>query len=311
MSSPVLKYLSQASRLGWRQGALAAQFSMIPSSIERKHLFSVYGTNDIDLALFWSIPKLNRRGHHYIIGINLGVQQNPYQPVPAVSYGTAADGEDGDDDEEKVAASRALYEQTMRDQVALVNALTNNPHFRDESPVKISLRSADEIKHASFEDSKLRHTPVRVLIKNCSWNKHIEFTLEMLSSEDPMVPHRASAASAGAPPQLSNTNPHVNAHPFFWSGPTITTSYLEPLQEIELVVLACFTAYGVYDINRWRLSVQVVKPMKKKRGAQRKNAEGLADLDEERYSLPPPPLPQSIGKGFMQMPNLAHYLTVS
>ncbi|KAG0255917.1 Trafficking protein particle complex 8 [Actinomortierella ambigua] len=315
MSSPVLRYLSQASRLGWRHGALAAQFSMIPSTVERKHLFTVYGTNDIDLALFWNIPKLNRRGHHYIIGINLGVQQNPYQPMPAansVSYGAALgeDDDEDDDDEEKVAARRALYDQTMREQVALVKALTNNPHFRDESPVKILLRSADVVAHGSYATSRLCHTPVRVLVKNCSWNKHIEFTLEMLSSEDPMVPHpRGTAAGTGGggalPAISSTTNPHVNAQPFFWSGPTITTSYLEPLQETEVVVLACFTAFGVYDINRWRLSVQVVKPMRKKR----RNTKKGADADED--SLQPPALPQSIGKGFMQMPNLAHYIQVS
>ncbi|KAG0226837.1 Trafficking protein particle complex 8 [Actinomortierella wolfii] len=306
MSSAVLRHLSQASRLGWRQGALAAQFSMIPSTVERKHLFSAYGTNDIDLALFWNIPKLNRRGHHYIIGINLGVQQNPYQPITAV----AGDDDDDDDDDDKVAARRALYDQTMREQVALVNALTNNPHFRDESPVKISLRSPDVVEHGSFETRKLCHVPVRVLIKNCSWNKHIAFTLEMLSSEDPMQLHRTAAATGGrgsvAP---GNTNPHVNAHPFYWSGPTITTTYLEPLQEVEVVVLACFTAFGVYDINRWRLSVQVVKPMKKKKAIKTKGEKAVDD--EDTNSLQPPPVPQSIGKGFMQMPNLAHFIQVS
>ncbi|KAG0253955.1 hypothetical protein DFQ27_007121, partial [Actinomortierella ambigua] len=149
-----------------------------------------------------------------------------------------------------------------------------------ESPVKIQLRSADVVAHESFATSRLCHTPVRVLVKNCSWNKHIEFTLEMLSSEDPMVLHpRGTAAGTGGggalPAMSSTSNPHVNAEPFFWSGPTIPTSYLEPLQETEVVLLANFTAFGVYDISRWRLSAQ------------------------------------SIGKGFMQMPNLAHCIQVS
>ncbi|KAF9350587.1 Trafficking protein particle complex 8 [Mortierella sp. NVP85] len=161
-TSPVLKYFNRSSRLGWRQTSLASQFLFLPKSANRRHLFSVYGTNDIDLALFWNIPKLNRRGHHYIIGINLSVQQNPFQPITADSISSGVldnenedgeNGEDGEDDEdgektEKTEkARRALFEQTLRDRAALVQALTVNPQFRDESPVKISMRSEDAIRH--------------------------------------------------------------------------------------------------------------------------------------------------------------------
>ncbi|KAF9162794.1 hypothetical protein DFQ26_003224 [Actinomortierella ambigua] len=77
--------------------------------------------NDIDLALFRNIPKLNRRGHHYIIGINLGVQQNPHQSIPAVnsvSYGAAVSEEDEDDDDddggENGSTSRAVWPDNAR-----------------------------------------------------------------------------------------------------------------------------------------------------------------------------------------------------
>ncbi|KAF9096380.1 Trafficking protein particle complex 8 [Mortierella sp. AD031] len=307
-TSPVLKYFSRASRLGWRQTSLTAQFASIPAAVDRRHLFSVYGSNDIDLALFWNIPKMNRRGHHYIIGINLGVQQNPFQPIdPADDL----DGEGG----ETETARRALYEQTMRDQAALVQALTMNPQFRDDSPVKIWMRSEDLIKH-DFSQTRLCNTPIKVMIKNCSWNKHIGYTLEMLSSKDPVVPQKAPGLidpqpSQGAAAALADsTNPHVNAHPFFWSGPTFSTGYLEPLAEVEIVLMACFTQYGVYDINRWRLAVQVVKAQRKKKTTTAAAAGESKDQDE-RDSLLPPVVPQGVGKGFMQMPNLAHYIQVS
>ncbi|KAF9934889.1 Trafficking protein particle complex 8 [Linnemannia zychae] len=318
-TAPVLKYFSRASRLGWRQGSLGVQFSSIPTAVDRRYLFSVYGSNDIDLALFWNIPKMNRRGHHYIIGINLGVQQNPFQPIdPADDL----DGEGG----ETETARRALYEQTMRDQAALVHALTNNPQFRDDSPVKIWLRSEDIVSHDFSKSS----TPVKIMIKNCSWNKHIAYTLEMLSSKDPMVPQKSLGSLDNQPPQAAaladSTNPHINANPFFWSGPTFTTGYLEPLAEAEIVLMVCFTEYGVYDINRWRLAVQVVKAQQKKKnkkvitaigesktGATVVTAEATRDSndDNERDALLPPVPPQGIGKGFMQMPNLAHYIQVS
>ncbi|KAG0199180.1 Trafficking protein particle complex 8 [Mortierella sp. GBA30] len=332
-TSPVIKYFSRYSRLGWRHASLNSQFGAIPATVDRRHLFSVYGSNDIDLALYWNIPKMNRRGHHYIIGINLGVQQNPFQPIDP------ADELDGEGGEETETARRALYEQTMRDQAALVQALTMNPHFRDESPVKISMQSEDLIEH-DFGQKRLCNTPVRMVIKNCSWNKHIAYTLEMLSSKDSMIPQKAPGTAgdhhlshqgvvttpAAAAAIVDTTNPHVNAHPFFWSGPTFSTGTLEPLAEVEIVLVACFTKYGVYDINRWRLAVQVVKAQSKRtttkggharsKTGSRKPIEGTKEQREaeeeveERQSLLPPVAPQGVGKGFMQMPNLAHYIQI-
>ncbi|KAF9896096.1 hypothetical protein BX616_008149, partial [Lobosporangium transversale] len=138
-TSQALQYFSRASRLSWRQSSLATQFSSIPVAVDRRHLFTVYGSNDIDLALFWNIPKMNRRGHHFIIGINLAVQQNPFQPIDPVDDLTFdADGNivEGAEAEATETARRALYEQTMRDQAALVQALTMNPHFKDDSPTE-------------------------------------------------------------------------------------------------------------------------------------------------------------------------------
>ncbi|KAG0259994.1 Trafficking protein particle complex 8 [Mortierella polycephala] len=315
-SSPAMKYFSRASRLGWRQGSLISQFASIPATVDHRHLFSVYGTNDFDLALFWSIPKMNRRGHHYIIGINLGVQQNPFQSIDPVDE---LDGEG----EETETARRALYEQTMRDQAALVQALTMNPHFRDESPVKVSIRSEDSVKH-DFTQSRLCSTPVKVVIKNCSWNKHIAYTVDMLSSKDPMVPQSMPGSidypAHGTNARMDSTNPHMNAHPFFWSGPTFSTGYLEPLAEVEIVLMVCFTQYGVYDINRWRLAVQVVKARRKnnsnrKRSSATNNQEKRVteeqEDEQEHQSMLPPAAAQGVGKGFVQMPNLPHYVQVS
>ncbi|KAF9190349.1 Trafficking protein particle complex 8 [Haplosporangium sp. Z 11] len=315
-SSPAMKYFSRASRLGWRQGSLTSQFASIPATVDHRHLFSVYGTNDFDLALFWSIPKMNRRGHHYIIGINLGVQQNPFQSIDP------ADELDGEG-EETETARRALYEQTMRDQAALVQALTMNPHFKDESPVKVSIRSEDSVRH-DFTQSRLCSTPVKVVIKNCSWNKHIAYTVDMLSSKDPMVPQSMPGSIDypvhGANARMDSTNPHMNAHPFFWSGPTFSTGYLEPLAEVEIVLMVCFTQYGVYDINRWRLAVQVVKARRKNNSnskpssaASNQNKRITKEQEDERehQSMLPPAAAQGVGKGFVQMPNLPHYVQVS
>lgn len=139
-----------------------------------------------------------------------------------------------------------------------------------------------------------------------------------------MVPQKNFGSNDNQPPSQTvvadSTNPHVNAHPFFWSGPTFSTGYLEPLAEVEIVLMACFTQYGVYDINRWRLAVQVVKAQRKKKvkaiagsgsKGQLAGSDSSTNQVDERDSLLPPVVPQGIGKGFMQMPNLAHYIQVS
>jgi len=185
---------------------------------------------------------------------------------------------------------------------------------------------------------RMCQTPIRVVIKNCSWNKHVEYTLEMLSNKDPMsiqksdgsgIPHGrpslSTSASSLSIAQLEASNPHANAHPFFWSGPTFSTGYLEPLEEVEIVLVACFTQPGVYDINRWRLAVQVVKAQRRRTKRGKKSTAVLIDLgsgadneedddeDQEDPVLAGPhgSASKSVGKGFMQMPNLAHYIQVS
>lgn len=137
-----------------------------------------------------------------------------------------------------------------------------------------------------------------------------------------MVPQKAAGVSGVAPNDSTqiqdSTNPHTNALPFFWSGSTFSTGYLEPLAEVEIVLLACFTQPGVYDINRWRLAVQVVKSQRKRKNAAEskkqimaKDGDDFEDVNLNESASSPVVAPQGIGKGFMQMPNLAHYIQVS
>jgi hypothetical protein len=124
----------------WRTNTLATQFPSITSK-QQKTTFTMYETNDIDLSLYWEIPKRVdsavpiRRGHHYIIGINLAVPQNPFQgkllskPTP-----------------------RVMFEATAKERLQLVNSLTRNRAFKDESPVKIMVKCHDYHKHDFSEE---------------------------------------------------------------------------------------------------------------------------------------------------------------
>ena len=117
------------SRIQWRYNTLINQFPFIPSN-KYGNIFTLYNTNDVDLALYWNIPSSQRQGHHYIVGINLGVQQNPFQGLNTSS-----------------APNRALFEQTIRERALLLNSLSKNKNFKDDSPLKLVIQCADIYEH--------------------------------------------------------------------------------------------------------------------------------------------------------------------
>lgn len=114
----------------WRLGNLVNQFPNISEERYRK-LFTLYNSGDVDLTIYWNIPQMKRHGHHYIIGVNLGVQQNPFQ-------GTAADLE---------SKNRTMFEQTAKERTLLVNSLTRNRTLKDESPIKLMVHCPDKQAH--------------------------------------------------------------------------------------------------------------------------------------------------------------------
>jgi hypothetical protein len=126
------------SRVQWRSNTLLNQFPFI-SSNKYQNIFTLYNTNDVDLALYWNISSvssdvsstpLQRQGHHYIVGINLGVQQNPFQGLSIYS-----------------APNRALFEQTIRERALLLNSLSKNKNFKDDSPLKLVIQCMDIYEH--------------------------------------------------------------------------------------------------------------------------------------------------------------------
>src|SRR5205085_10277225 len=103
-------------------------------------------------------------------------------------------------------------------------------------------------------------------IKNCSWNKRIGFTLEMISSDQNETNRRfvlqnkyfnsikkfliffsffSNALHKAITPMM-----------FHWMGSTFKYATLSANEEQTFVVKASFIRPGVYDINRWRLTVK-------------------------------------------------------
>ncbi|GAB5587594.1 hypothetical protein Unana1_02494 [Umbelopsis nana] len=254
-----LQTFSSTSRMLWRTTTLTNQFPSIAPK-QQKSTFALYETNDIDLSLFWEIPKRVdsavplRRGHHYIIGINLAVPQNPFQGKLLSKV-----------------APRVMFEATAKERLQLVNNLTRNRAFKDESPVKIMVKCHDYYKH-DFAEEGLITIPVTILLKNCSWSKKVVYTLEFLSSSEwqSLPPSKASTPKSAQ-----------SLNQFHWSGATLQNDTLEPNGTAQLVAHACFQKIGMYDVNRWRLTIQNA------------TEDGTPDLDSVPH-IQLPTLPQII-----------------
>lgn len=115
----------------WRQSNLESQFPNI-SKDRYSSLFTLYSSGDVDLTLYWDIPQMKRHGHHYIIGVNLGVQQNPFQGIMDTSG---------------KSNTRTMFEATAKERALLVSSLTRNRALKDESPIKLMVSSADKLEH--------------------------------------------------------------------------------------------------------------------------------------------------------------------
>jgi hypothetical protein len=73
--------------------------------------------------------------------------------------------------------------------------------------------------------------------------------------------------------------PAQGLNQFHWSGSTLQNNTLKPNETVELTAHACFQQAGIYDVNRWRLSVQNL------------TEEGTPDLDSVPH-IQLPTLPQ-------------------
>ncbi|KAI8855195.1 ER-golgi trafficking TRAPP I complex 85 kDa subunit-domain-containing protein [Chytridium lagenaria] len=227
--SSTLKTLSLNSRVQWRRHALSSQYPGI-SPEKLKSLFTLYFTDDVDIALFWEAPAsgnaTSRLGHHYIIGINLGLQ-SPLQLHTRFAKSANA----------ILANQKSLYAATLREKKELLNSLLR-PKQKDVSPVRFLLSSLDYFVH-DFNKGMLQIC-ITSKLHNTSWNNVVSYFLEMQS------------------PDLKSTQEDMFLD-YFWSGPVQAHGVLEPGEQRELKFFANFTRSGTFDLNRWKLSIVVLE----------------------------------------------------
>ncbi|KAI9015853.1 hypothetical protein CLU79DRAFT_335245 [Phycomyces nitens] len=206
----------------WRNSNLQSQFPNI-SPEKYSAMFTLYNSSDVDLTIYWNIPNMKRHGHHYIIGVNLGIVQNPFQGQVTASKGNSG---------------RTMFEQTAKERATLLSSLTKNKILKDESPIKLMVKANDAVHH-DFEEEGLLGVPVDIILKNCSWNKTATYTLELMSWTENKV--------------AQSQKRHVANRT---CCATVFTGTLHPDEANTLEAQAIFQLPGVYDVNRWKLTVE-------------------------------------------------------
>ena len=95
------------------------------------------------------------------------------------------------------------------------------------------------LARSSFFFFSLLKVPLCLTLKNCSWNRTSKYTLELLPWSDKAVGKSS-----------------LNIFPFHWTGSTVFSGSLEPDVSVDIHAFATFQLPGVYDVNRWKLTVQ-------------------------------------------------------
>ncbi|KAF2078684.1 hypothetical protein CYY_000055 [Polysphondylium violaceum] len=104
-------------------------------------------------------------------------------------------------------------------------------------PLRYQIISEKVVKHSSFETQPLCTVPVTLQLSNCSFTSVLELSIETL------LPHE----------NIDQTSRHTSQ--YFWTGVTKYTIKLAPQQIVDLQLHACFSQYGVYNINRYKINV--------------------------------------------------------
>lgn len=111
------------------------------------------------------------------------------------------------------------------------------------------------LRECFFFVCRLLKVPICIVLENCSWNRNSKYTLELLPwSDNKSKPTTTVAAAATVGGKLSSSS--LNIFPFHWTGSTVFTGTLKPDEKLDIHANAIFQLPGVYDVNRWKLTVR-------------------------------------------------------
>ncbi|KAI8984692.1 ER-golgi trafficking TRAPP I complex 85 kDa subunit-domain-containing protein [Mycotypha africana] len=146
--SPTLKSFSLNARMQWRQNNLESQYPYVPQDLYPQ-LFNLYNTGDIDFTMYWeaspsvTAPTANptstdpnstggddasaathkRRGHHYIIGINLTDPEPAESNLSTLATAVNTTNNDINNNIADTILNRSLFDMSARERSLLLQTL--------------------------------------------------------------------------------------------------------------------------------------------------------------------------------------------
>jgi hypothetical protein len=268
-----------ASRSQFYKSSLSVHSKFINNS-QRDNIFPLFMSNDIDMSLHWEVKnsgeetKTQRRGHHFIIGINFSIPQNPLLDiVPIKSTSSLLDGKSVPQQQKAI---RALFESTAIEKANLIQHLLNHQKFKNELNIKILSTCPDQIKQ-NFRKRPICRVPVKFLVTNTSWNRFNKVNLLLINNANSGGEggnNRQSLQAGGLIEEFDPNNDlystgagvielYKEKNPqslhFQWNGQTSLEFILNPQETRELECTAIITYPGIYNLNSWQLRAQVTE----------------------------------------------------
>ena len=154
---------SQICRSRSRLIALHQQYPTM-SKEQLTGMFSLYWSDDIDIACFYECPS-GIHGHITITGLTLSLES----PLPIESWFSGLDA--------KALAGRALFERTFRERKELVDSLVKNK-LSDSSPVRLILNCNPQV---GIGADGFVLVPVQVSIGNTSCTHEAQYNFEAVN----------------------------------------------------------------------------------------------------------------------------------
>lgn len=80
--------------------------------------------------------------------------------------------------------------------------------------------------------------------------------MELLPWSDNKLSNKSNNTSTSVTTATNNKSSSLNIFPFHWTGSTVFTGTLKPEEYLDINAFATFQLPGVYDVNRWKLTVR-------------------------------------------------------
>ncbi|RKP08623.1 hypothetical protein THASP1DRAFT_29589 [Thamnocephalis sphaerospora] len=244
---PVAPFFS-SSRRQWRRTSLSATYGAVFDRFP--NVFTLFASHEIDLAVFWRTPQQDHQGHHHVLGVSLsGSSGRDSEAGMSTSTGSLSRRSS------VISKRRSMSMLSVRTSATTkrhsVMSVASRMALVVEDPIKMLVQSPSEVEH-DFKADGICLVDMAIAIKNCAVGT-VEYTLDLDEADEAF----AQRPEVGAPITKSD----ASASRFDWIGITHLTGTLRSNEERTVYVQACFSQSGVYNLNRWRMSVVVLTPV--------------------------------------------------